>query len=251
MPTITSRASANLGKGQVPGQTESRVNSERYDLGLDMAWEVDLFGRIQRNLEAADADQQAAEADLYQLQVTMIAELVDAYGQLRGAQLREKIALANLKNQQESKGITESLRDAGVGDQLDVVRADARLAAVEASVPQLQAEQARQKNRIATLLGERPDSLTVDLGPKDLPAIAKALAIGNPGELLQRRPDIISAERKLAAATARIGVAKADLFPRVSLSGFRRSTWAACGRDCAVPMPKLKVPWRPTSNKCC
>ncbi len=190
----------------MPGQTESRVNSERYDLGLDMAWEVDLFGRIQRNLEAADADQQAAEADLYQLQVTMIAELVDAYGQLRGAQLREKIALANLKNQQESKGITESLRDAGVGDQLDVVRADARLAAVEAS--------------IATLLGERPDSLTVDLGPKDLPAIAKALAIGNPGELLQRRPDILSAERKLAAATARIGVAKADLFPRVSLSGF-------------------------------
>ncbi|KPA95486.1 efflux transporter outer membrane subunit, partial [Pseudomonas asplenii] len=195
MPTITSRASANLGKGQVPGQTESRVNSERYDLGLDMAWEVDLFGRIQRNLEAADADQQAAEADLYQLQVTMIAELVDAYGQLRGAQLREKIALANLKNQQESRGITESLRDAGVGDQLDVVRADARLAAVEASVPQLQAEQARQKNRIATLLGERPDSLTVDLSPKELPAISKALAIGNPGDLLQRRPDILSAER--------------------------------------------------------
>ncbi|WP_042935812.1 efflux transporter outer membrane subunit, partial [Pseudomonas gingeri] len=220
MPTITSRASADLGKGQVPGQTESRVNSERYDLGLDMAWEVDLFGRIQRSLEAADADQQSAEADLYQLQVTMIAELVDAYGQLRGAQLREKIALANLRNQQESKGITESLRDAGVGDQLDVVRADARLAAVEASVPQLQAEQVRERNRIATLLGERPDTLSVDLSPKDLPAISKALAIGNPGELLQRRPDILSAERKLAAATARIGVAKADLFPRVSLSGF-------------------------------
>ena len=122
MPTITSRASSELGKGQNPmGQTDERVNSERYDLGLDMAWELDLFGRIQRNLEATDADQQAIEADLYQLQVTMIAELVDAYGQLRGAQLREKIALANLKNQQDSRKITESLRDAGVGDQLDVV----------------------------------------------------------------------------------------------------------------------------------
>ncbi|MFJ2362379.1 efflux transporter outer membrane subunit [Pseudomonas sp. NPDC087697] len=219
-PNVTARASSDLAKGQIPGQTTDRVNSERYDLGLDMAWEVDLFGRIQRNLEAADADQQVAEADLYQLQVSMIAELVDAYGQLRGAQLREKIALANLKNQQESSKITVSLRDAGVGDQLDVVRADARLASVEASVPQLQEVQTRQRNRIATLLGERPDKLTVDLSPANLPAIAKALPIGDPGELLQRRPDIRSAERKLAAATARIGVAKADLFPRVSLSGF-------------------------------
>ena len=220
VPTVTSRASSELGKSQIPGQTDDRVNIERYDLGLDMAWELDLFGRIQRNLEASDADQQAAEADLYQLQVTMIAELVDAYGQLRGAQLREKIAVANLNNQVESRKITVSLRDAGVGDQLDVERADARLANVEATVPQLQAEQVRQKNRIATLLGERPDKLTVDLSPKDLPAIAKALPIGDPGELLQRRPDIRSAERQLASATARIGVAKADLFPRVSLSGF-------------------------------
>ncbi|WP_353232731.1 TolC family protein [Pseudomonas helleri] len=220
MPTITSRASSDVGKGQVPGTTEKRVNSERYDLGLDMAWEVDLFGRIQRELEASDADEQAAAADLYQLQVTMIAELVDAYGELRGAQLREHIALENLKNQQDSKAITVSLRDAGVGDELDVVRADARLAAVEASVPQLQAEQVRERNRIATLLGERPENLSVDLSPAQLPAIAKVLNIGNPGDLLQRRPDILSAERKLAAATARIGVAKADLFPRVSLSGF-------------------------------
>ena len=220
MPVVTSRVSSDQAKGQQPGITERRVKSERYDLGLDMAWELDLFGRIQRNLEATDADQQAAEADLYQLQVTLIAELVDAYGQLRGAQLRERIALDNLKNQQDSRTITVSLRDAGVGDQLDVERADARLAAVEASVPQLQAEQVRERNRIATLLGQRPDKLTVDLSPKDLPAIAKALPIGDPGQLLQRRPDILSAERKLAAATARIGVAKADLFPRVSLSGF-------------------------------
>ncbi|MCP3751907.1 efflux transporter outer membrane subunit [Pseudomonas sp. SBB6] len=220
LPTVTSRASSDLGKGQVPGQTEDRVNSERYDLGLDMAWELDLFGRIQRQLEASDAEQDAAQADLQQLQVSLIAELVDAYGQLRGAQLREKIALANLKTQQDSRGITETLRDAGVGNDLDVVRADARLAAVEASVPQLQAEQVRARNRIATLLGQRPDTLAVDLSPAQLPAIAKALPVGDPGELLKRRPDIRSAERQLAAATANIGVATADLFPRVSLSGF-------------------------------
>jgi len=220
LPVVSSRASSDLGKGQIPGQTERRVNSERYDLGLDMAWELDLFGRIQRQLEASEAQEAAAAADLQQLQVSMIAELVDAYGQLRGAQLREKIALANLKTQQDSRSITETLRDAGVGNELDVVRADARLAAVEATVPQLQAQQVRAQNRIATLLGQRPDQLSVDLSPKQLPAIAKALPIGDPAELLRRRPDVRSAERQLAAATANVGVATADLFPRVSLSGF-------------------------------
>lgn len=219
-PVVTSRASSEIGKSQIPGQTTDRVNAERYDLGLDMAWEVDLFGRIQRQLEASDAQQGVAAADLQQLQVTLIAELADAYGQLRGAQLREKIALANLKNQQDSRGITRSLQEAGVGNQLDVVRADARLAAVEATVPQLQAEQVRARNRIATLLGQRPDQLAVDLSPAQLPAITKALPIGDPAQLLRRRPDIRSAERRLAAATAQIGVATADLFPRVSLSGF-------------------------------
>ncbi len=220
LPTVTSRASSDLGKGQIPGQSDHRVNSERYDLGLDMAWELDLFGRIQRQLEASEAQQDAAEADLQQLQVSLIAELVDAYGQLRGAQLREKIAMANLKTQQDSRAITQTLNEAGVGNELDVVRADARLAAVEATVPQLQAEQVRARNRIATLLGQRPDTLSVDLSPAQLPAIAKALPIGDPAELLKRRPDVRSAERQLAAATANVGVATADLFPRVSLSGF-------------------------------
>ena len=220
LPVVTSRASSEIGKGQVPGQTDRRVNQERYDLGLDMAWELDLFGRIQRRIEASAAREDAALADLQQLQVSLIAELVDAYGQLRGAQLRETIALANLQTQQDSRRITVTLRDTGVGNELDVVRADARLAAVEASVPQLQAEQVRARNRIATLLGQRPDALSVDLSPKQLPAIAKALPVGDPGELLRRRPDIRRAERQLAAATADVGVATADLFPRVSLSGF-------------------------------
>ena len=109
----------------------------------DRAWELDLFGRIQRQLEASEARIEVAEADYYQLQVSLIAELVDAYGTLRGAQLRESIARENLKNQQDSRAITEQLRDAGVGNELDVLRADARLAATEASLPQLQAQQVR------------------------------------------------------------------------------------------------------------
>ncbi|MBF7141101.1 MULTISPECIES: efflux transporter outer membrane subunit [Pseudomonas] len=220
LPVVTAGASSQVGRGQVPGQTDKRVNVERYDLGLDMAWEVDLFGRIQRQLEASDAREGAAQAQLEQLQVTMIADLVDAYGQLRGAQLRERIAQDNIANQSASRDITVKLRDLGVGDSFDVVRAEGRLAGVEAAIPLLQAEQARARHRIATLLGQRPDALALDLAPHPLPAIAKALPIGNPGELLQRRPDIRAAERELAAATANVGVATADLFPRVSLSGF-------------------------------
>ena len=219
-PTVTAGASADIGKAQQPGVTERRINAERYDLGLDMAWELDLFGRIQRRLEASEAQAEAAEAELYQLQVSLIAELVDAYGQLRGAQLRERIARDNLANQRDSHELTEQLRDAGLGSELDVLRADARLAATEASLPQLQAQQARARNRIATLLGQRADRLSVDLSPRELPAIAKALPIGDAGELLRRRPDIRAAERQLAAATATVGVATADLFPRVSLTGF-------------------------------
>jgi multidrug efflux system outer membrane protein len=220
LPVVTARAGADIGKAQQPGFTEQRVNVDRYDLGLDMAWELDLFGRIQRQIEASEAQSEAAEAALYQLQVSMVAELVEAYGNLRGAQLRERIARDNLANQQESRALTAQLRDAGVGSELDVLRSDARLAATEASLPQLQAEAARARHRIATLLGQRPEQLDADLAPQPLPAIAKALPIGDPAELLRRRPDIRVAERQLAAATANVGVATADLFPRVSLSGF-------------------------------
>jgi len=219
-PTVTAGAGAEYGEAQQPGFGEQRSSIERYDLGLDMAWELDLFGRVQRRIEASEAQSEAAEAELYQLQVSLIAELVDAYGQLRGAQLRERIARENLENQRNSHRLTEQLRDAGVGNELDVLRADARLAATQASLPQLQAQQTRATNRIATLLGQRADTLSVDLTPRELPAIAKALPIGDPTELLRRRPDILAAERQLAAATANVGVATADLFPRVSLSGF-------------------------------
>ncbi|MBB4868229.1 multidrug efflux system outer membrane protein [Pseudomonas nitritireducens] len=219
-PTVTSRASADIGKGQQPGLSKERIDSKRYDLGLDASWELDLFGRIHHQLEASDARSEAAEADLQQLQVSVIAELVDAYGALRGAQLRERIAHSNLENQRNSLRLTEQRRSAGVGEELDVLRAEARLANTQASIPSFQAQAERAKHRIAVLLGRSPGDLTDALSPRDLPAISTALPIGEPSELLRRRPDIRAAERLLAASTAEIGVATADLFPKVSLTGF-------------------------------
>jgi multidrug efflux system outer membrane protein len=219
-PTVTSRTAGSFGRSLTPGSDSERQKTESYDLGLDMIWEVDLFGRIQRQLESSEAQIQVAEADLQQLQVSMIAELVNAYGTLRGDQQREKIARDNLQYQKQTYDLTVQLRDNGVGDELDVLRSEATLAATEASVPQLQAAEELSSNRIATLLGQQAEHMTVDLAPKTLPAISKALPIGDPTELLRRRPDIRSAERQLAAATADVGVATADLFPQVSMGGF-------------------------------
>jgi multidrug efflux system outer membrane protein len=219
-PAVTSRVSADIGKGQQPGVTEARINNERYDLGLDTAWELDLFGRVRHQLESSEARSEAAEADLYQLQVSLIAELVDTYGALRGAQLRERIAHSNLANQQNSLRLTEQRHAAGMSAELDVLRAQARLAATQASIPDLQAQAERSKHRLTVLLGLPPDELEEHLFPRDLPAISTAIRIGEPSELLRRRPDIRAAERRLAASTAEVGVATADLFPRVSLNGF-------------------------------
>ncbi|KRW62086.1 efflux transporter outer membrane subunit [Pseudomonas sp. TTU2014-080ASC] len=219
-PTVTSRTSGDFGRSLVPGSDSERQKTESYNLGLDMLWEVDLFGRIQRQLESSEAQIEVAEADFEQLQVSLIAELVDAYGTLRGDQQRERIARDNLKFQKETYDLIVQLRDNGLGDQLDVLRSEANLAATEATIPQLQAAEAVSSNRIATLLGQQAEHLSVDLSPKALPVISKALPVGDPTELLRRRPDIRSAERQLASATADVGVATADLFPRVSLSGF-------------------------------
>ncbi|HFF3751753.1 TPA: TolC family protein, partial [Klebsiella pneumoniae] len=177
-PVVGTSASGEFGKGQQPGVTEERVRTERYDLGLDMAWEIDLFGRLQRQLEASDAEAGAVAADLAQVQVSLIAEAVATYGDLRGAQLRQRIALENLANQRVSGELTRQLHDAGLGETLDVLRNDALLAATEASIPLLQADEARARHRLFTLVGQREQHAQLDLAPRALPAIAKPLQIG-------------------------------------------------------------------------
>jgi multidrug efflux system outer membrane protein len=165
MPVVTSRASSQIGRAQVPGETEHRVNQERYDLGLDMAWEIDLFGRIQRELEASERRPASGRGQ----SVSAAGDHDRRTGGRLRSTARRATAGKHCPGQPEKPAgiaqVTMQLRDEGVGNELDVVRADARLAAVEASIPQLQAEQVRERNRIATLLGERPDAMTVSLAP--------------------------------------------------------------------------------------
>ncbi len=219
-PDVSTEVSRTESHAQQPGFVDDRLELERYDAGFSTLWEVDLFGRIRRGVEAAGASAEAAAARLRDAQVLVAAEVAVNYLALRGAQRRLAIARQNLGYQQETYDLTVLRLELGRGMQLDVASAAARLAATEAAIPPLVAAQTAARHRLAVLLGLRPGALDAELQPRTMTPHLTRLSIGSPALLLQRRPDIRAAERELAAATARIGLATADLFPRLSLSGF-------------------------------
>jgi multidrug efflux system outer membrane protein len=205
---------------QQPGFGTNRYNIKSDSLGFDAAWEIDLFGHVRRSVEAARADLGAEAANYRDAQVTVAAEVARNYFELRGAQKRLEVARENLESEHQTLELTQLLDQAGRGSELDVQRSRARLKATEATIPPLEAAEKQADYRLAVLLGERPGALDQELGPAPVATYAKALPIGDPTELLRRRPDVRAAERELAAATARVGVATADLFPRVNVTGF-------------------------------
>lgn len=219
-PVVASSAGYQRSKAQQPGVSETRHDIESYRAGFDMSWEVDLFGRVARSIEAARADADAANANLRAVQISIIAEVARTYGELRGNQVRLSVLQKNRDNQKQTLVITRSKRDAGIGTDLDVASASARLAATEAAIPPLRAGIERAKNRLAVLTGFRPGELPLTLSEGELPELSQPIAIGKPEALLRRRPDVQRVERELAGATARVGIATADLFPRLSVTGF-------------------------------
>ena len=219
-PGVTAEIARTESKQQQPLFTTDRIETESYDAGFATLWELDLFGRVRRGVQAAGAEADAAVADLRDAQVLVAAEVARNYVELRGAQKRLAVARTNLGYQQETLELTRVRLELGRGSELDVASAEARRAATEATIPPLVAAEIVAANRLAVLLGERPGALTAELTFREVAPHLTTLAVDSPAALLQRRPDIRAAERDLAAATARIGVAKADLFPRLTLSGF-------------------------------
>jgi multidrug efflux system outer membrane protein len=205
---------------QQPGFGPTRVNAQSDSLGFDAAWEIDLFGHVRRSVEAARADLDAERANYQDAQVTVAAEVARNYFELRGAQKRLSVARENLDSERQTLALTQLLDEAGRGSELDVQRSRARLMATEAAIPPLEAAEKQAAYRLAVLQGKRPGALDSELRAAAVATYAKALPIGDPTELLRRRPDVRAAERQLAAATARVGVATADLFPRVNVTGF-------------------------------
>ena len=222
-PTVTASGSGSKSlssEAALPGVPSDARKATIVSGNIDASWELDLFGRVRRTVEASKADAAAVGAELSALQVSIAAEVATNYFQLRGAQERLAVTQRNVQNQQQTVQLTQSRYDIGTGTELDLQRARAQLASTLAAVPPLENDVAVAEHRLAVLSGRQPQELVPVLGDaRPLPPLPEEVAVGSPAELLRRRPDIQAAERRLAASTARIGVAVGDLFPRIVLGG--------------------------------
>ena len=239
---------------QQRGASRSERTGTVYDAGFVANWELDFFGRYRRGSEAAAAQVGASEAGLHAAHTVVAAEVARNYLELRGAQQRLQVTEASLVNQREALRIVAARFDVGRGTQLDVARARTLVESTEAGLPLLQSLIERAVFRLATLTAQAPRALLTQLAaPAPLPGLPvtdlAALPLGTPQAWLARRPDIIAAERQLAAATANIGIAKAELFPRISLSGLLGLNAAVLGdlgkSDSAVYSLGVGVIWTP------
>lgn len=213
-----SRESENGRFGNFGGLSADQFNL--HSVGVDASWEIDLFGRISRSVESADAALQASVEDFRSVQISLFAEVARNYIELRAAQERIRYALGNINIQRQTLELTQGRFEADLAPKLDVTQAQLNLANSESEVPLLQLTEAAAYNRLAVLLGRMPQDLTGLLkDPADMPRVPADINAGIPAELLRRRPDIRRAERALAARSAQVGVATANLYPIFSLTG--------------------------------
>ena len=191
-----------------------------YQYGFDASWELDFWGRVRRSIEAADATVVASAEARRNALVSSLAEVARDYMQLRGVQRQIEIARANVDTAQQSVQLTRERATGGLGTDLDVANAMAQLRSTTAQLPQLEQQEAQLINALSLLLGQQPNALRGELRqPRPVPPVPPRVPIGVPSELARRRPDIRRAEAQLHVATADVGVAVADFYPRVTLSG--------------------------------
>ena len=221
-PRVGTQAAYSRSDEQVPGFSVGRTPIEQADLGFDATWEIDFFGRVRHQIQSAKAEAAAAQEDLGDVRITVAAEVARNYLLLRGAQAREAVAEENVQTERDTFRLTEVRQTIGSGDPVDLESAKARLSATEAQIPVLKAAQAQASYRLAVLVGLRPGALDAELAASNGPLqiAPTVLEIGDATAFLRRRPDVRAAEQRLAAQTARTGVAAADLFPRVNVTGF-------------------------------
>ena len=206
--------------GSLPMPSGIPFENNVYQAGFDASWEIDVFGGNRRAVEAGKAEVAAAEFGRRNVLVTLLGEVARNYVELRGCQRRLEIATNNLKTQEEALALTQDRFKNGLTSDLDVQQAATLLANTRAVIPTLESGIQGYIHRLGVLLGQPPEALLAELSaPAAIPSSPPEVPVGLPSELLRRRPDVQQAERQLAASTARIGVATADLFPKFSLTG--------------------------------
>ena len=207
------RAPSTGGRGRDSGV-------DLFQAGLDASWEVDVFGGVRRGVEASEADVRAAVEDRRDVMITLVSEVALNYADLRAVQRELVIARENLVSQRRSTDITRQKFETGFVSRLDTVNAEAQVATTESQLPLLEADARRAIYTLGVLLGREPGALLQELTAEaPIPPTPPEVPVGLPSALLRRRPDVRRAEASLHAATARVGVATADLFPRFSLTG--------------------------------
>lgn len=217
-PTLTASASASRAKGSA--EAGSGATRNHFSAGFDASWEADVFGGLGRGVEAAQADLEASQAGLGDAQVSLAAEVALNYVQLRAAQARLAIARDNLDSQAETLQLTQWRAQAGLVTGLDVDQARTALEQTRSQLPALETGAAEARHRLAILLGRAPGALDVELEDAGaIPTVPDRVLAGIPADTLRQRPDVRAAERRLAAETARIGVAEANRYPGFTLSG--------------------------------
>jgi NodT family efflux transporter outer membrane factor (OMF) lipoprotein len=213
----TADASSSFRRSQATGNGPV---ANQYQVGFDAGWELDIFGGTRRAVEAADADLRAAEESRRDVLVTLTAEVARTYIELRAFQQQLDIAQRNLTAQERSAELTEKRFQGGFVSALDIANAKAQVATTTAQIPSLEASVRQTIYSLSVLVGREPAGLVQELSPTAVvPAAPPTVPVGVPSDLLRRRPDIRAAEAGIHATTARIGVATADLFPKVNLSG--------------------------------
>lgn len=206
--------------GSLPLPPNVRFENNFYQAGLDASWEIDVFGGTRRAMEAGRADIAADEFGLRDTLVTLLGEVALNYAQARGYQRQLVITHENIQAQEEVLAITERRFTNGLANDLAVQQAATQLATTRADVPTLESSLQTSIHRLGVLLGQPPEALQTELSAvAPIPVAPPQVPVGLPSDLLLRRPDVQEAERQLAAATANIGVARADLFPKFSLTG--------------------------------
>lgn len=201
-------------------ETGTGKTNDIYTTGFDAGWELDVFGGLRRSVEAYDAEVEASQASLQDVLVSLTAEVALNYIEVRTYQSRLEAAQANVELQKETYQLTVWQDQAGLSDELATQEALYSLESTKSQIPVLQSGLEEAMNRVAVLLGEKPGMVHEALTEKKpVPAIPLSVDIGVPAEVLRRRPDIRQAERELAAQTARVGVATAELYPKFVLNG--------------------------------
>ena len=211
--------SKNVPTGVPPGGLGPGIHSNLWQAGFDASWEIDIFGGERRTVEAAAANYEAVTDDRADVVLTLLAEVARNYVELRGAQRRIAVAHKDLAIERDLQALTQSLLAAGLAPQQDLLRAQAQVSDIEAAIPEFETEERAAAYRIAALIARPFAEMATELSmPRPIPQAVSEVPVGLPSELLERRPDVRAAERRIAAANARIGMAQADLYPHFSLT---------------------------------